>query len=55
VRTVGVTAGASAPELLVQEVLAKLREFGACDIEDMAGVAEDVVFPIPKTLDNATA
>jgi 4-hydroxy-3-methylbut-2-enyl diphosphate reductase len=54
VRTVGVTAGASAPELLVQEVLAKLREFGACDIEDMAGVAEDVVFPIPKTLDNAT-
>lgn len=49
------TAGASAPELLVQEVLARLRELGAKSVEDMAGVEEDVVFPIPKTLEKATA
>ncbi|MBU3694150.1 MAG: 4-hydroxy-3-methylbut-2-enyl diphosphate reductase [Rhodocyclaceae bacterium] len=55
VETVGVTAGASAPELLVQEVLARLRGLGACIIEDMAGVEEDVVFPLPKTLEKATA
>jgi 4-hydroxy-3-methylbut-2-enyl diphosphate reductase len=55
VETVGVTAGASAPELLVQEVLARLRGLGACMVEDMAGVQEDVVFPIPKTLEKATA
>lgn len=55
VETLGVTAGASAPELLVQEVLARLHELGACRVEDLAGVEEDVVFPIPKTLDKATA
>jgi 4-hydroxy-3-methylbut-2-enyl diphosphate reductase len=55
VETLGVTAGASAPELLVQEVLAKLRELGACEVEDMAGVQEDVVFPIPKTLERISA
>lgn len=55
VETLGVTAGASAPELLVQEVLARLHELGACRVEDLAGVEEDVVFPIPKTLDRATA
>jgi 4-hydroxy-3-methylbut-2-enyl diphosphate reductase len=54
VETVGVTAGAAAPELLVQEVLARLRGLGACMVEDMAGVQEDVVFPIPKTLEKAT-
>jgi len=55
VATLGVTAGASAPELLVQEVLARLSEFGACQVEDLAGVEEDVVFPIPRTLEKATA
>ena len=55
VNTLGVTAGASAPELLVQEVLEKLREFGADAVEDMAGVEEDVVFPIPRTLERASA
>jgi 4-hydroxy-3-methylbut-2-enyl diphosphate reductase len=55
VETLGVTAGASAPELLVQEVLARLSEFGACEVEDMAGVEEDVVFPIPRSLEKATA
>ena len=36
---------------LVQEVLARLRELGASAVEDTAGVQEDVVFPIPKTLE----
>ena len=54
IETLGVTAGASAPELLVQEVLARLRDLGACSVEDMAGVEEDVVFPIPKTLERAS-
>lgn len=53
VATIGVTAGASAPELLVQEVLSRLRELGAVQVEDLAGVEEDVVFPIPKTLEKA--
>ncbi len=51
VATLGLTAGASAPELLVQEVIARLRELGANSVEDLAGVQEDVVFPIPKALD----
>ena len=55
VETVGVTAGASAPELLVQEVLERLRNLGGCEVTDMAGVEEDVVFPIPKTLERASA
>ncbi|MEY3974241.1 MAG: hypothetical protein RIS59_602 [Pseudomonadota bacterium] len=54
IETLGVTAGASAPELLVQEVLERLRDLGACSVEDMAGVEEDVVFPIPKTLERAS-
>jgi 4-hydroxy-3-methylbut-2-enyl diphosphate reductase len=47
---VGVTAGASAPEVLVREVLARLRELGAGEVEELRGVTEHVVFPLPKGL-----
>jgi 4-hydroxy-3-methylbut-2-enyl diphosphate reductase len=47
---VGITAGASAPEVLVQAVIARLKELGAADVESLAGVTENVSFPLPKTL-----
>jgi 4-hydroxy-3-methylbut-2-enyl diphosphate reductase len=47
---VGVTAGASAPEVLVRDVVARLRALGASDVRELAGVAERVVFPLPKGL-----
>ena len=48
--SVGLTAGASAPEMLVQGVLEGLRRFGEIDISTLAGVAEDVRFRFPKEL-----
>ncbi|HEX6795161.1 MAG TPA: 4-hydroxy-3-methylbut-2-enyl diphosphate reductase [Casimicrobiaceae bacterium] len=47
---VGVTAGASAPERIVQEVIARLRALGAESVSELSGVVERVVFPLPKTL-----
>jgi 4-hydroxy-3-methylbut-2-enyl diphosphate reductase len=47
---VGVTAGASAPEVLVQEVVARLKEFGASAVSEVAGITERVTFPLPKNL-----
>ncbi|MDP2834887.1 MAG: 4-hydroxy-3-methylbut-2-enyl diphosphate reductase [Pseudomonadota bacterium] len=47
---VGVTAGASAPEVLVEGVLARLRELGASNVVALDGVAENVNFPLPKGL-----
>jgi 4-hydroxy-3-methylbut-2-enyl diphosphate reductase len=47
---VGVTAGASAPEVLVQEVVAKLRSLGADGVTPLAGIEERVEFPLPKAL-----
>lgn len=47
---VGLTAGASAPEELVQQVVARLREWGADIIEEQPGKIENVSFPMPKTL-----
>ena len=49
-RRVGVTAGASAPEVLVQEVLARLKELGALGVTELSGVTEAVTFPLPKGL-----
>ena len=49
-RCVGVTAGASAPEVLVQEVVARLREFGATAVSELDGITERVTFPLPKNL-----
>ena len=47
---VGVTAGASAPEVLVQEVVARLKKLGAEQVIELGGAAEKVVFPLPKGL-----
>jgi 4-hydroxy-3-methylbut-2-en-1-yl diphosphate reductase len=49
-KRVGVTAGASAPEILVQQVIARLRELGAARVTELAGTAETIVFPMPKGL-----
>jgi 4-hydroxy-3-methylbut-2-enyl diphosphate reductase len=49
-RAVGVTAGASAPEILVEEVVARLRELGAESVEQLEGVQETTIFPLPKGL-----
>jgi 4-hydroxy-3-methylbut-2-enyl diphosphate reductase len=47
---VGVTAGASAPELLVQEVIAQIQAWGHGSIEELNGVEESIVFVLPKEL-----
>ncbi|HSD44605.1 MAG TPA: 4-hydroxy-3-methylbut-2-enyl diphosphate reductase [Burkholderiales bacterium] len=49
-KRVGVTAGASAPEMLVQAVIARLQALGAASVRQLAGVEEHVVFPMPKGL-----
>jgi 4-hydroxy-3-methylbut-2-enyl diphosphate reductase len=49
-RRVGLTAGASAPDILVQQVIQRLRELGAVSIRKMEGVVEDVHFPLPRGL-----
>ncbi len=49
-RVVGVTAGASAPEILVQTVIARLQEWGGASVEEVQGRPESVVFSLPKTL-----
>ena len=48
--TIGVTAGASAPEVLVQQVIARLRELGAATVTETAGREENVVFALPREL-----
>jgi len=47
---VGLTAGASAPEILVQEVIARLKLLGALSVQTMNGVEETIQFPMPKGL-----
>ncbi len=47
---IGVTAGASAPEVLVQAVIDRLKECGAKSVRNLRGVEENVVFPLPKGL-----
>lgn len=47
---VGVTAGASAPEILVAQVLERLKELGAISVRTLEGVAENVSFPLPREL-----
>jgi 4-hydroxy-3-methylbut-2-enyl diphosphate reductase len=48
--TVGLTAGASAPEVLVQRVIERLREWGATRVEEQRGEPETIVFPLPRGL-----
>jgi 4-hydroxy-3-methylbut-2-en-1-yl diphosphate reductase len=49
-RHIGVTAGASAPDVLVQGVIARLRELGAAGLSELDGKPEDMVFALPKEL-----
>jgi 4-hydroxy-3-methylbut-2-enyl diphosphate reductase len=49
-RAVGVTAGASAPELLVRRVVARLKEWGGRDADEVQGREENVVFALPREL-----
>jgi len=49
-RRIGLTAGASAPELLVQQVIERLRALGAVSVRSLAGAVETVHFPLPKGL-----
>jgi len=49
-QTIGVTAGASAPEVLVQEVIAHLQGLGAGEVSELAGEPENMVFALPKAL-----
>ncbi|GAB7564359.1 4-hydroxy-3-methylbut-2-enyl diphosphate reductase [Methylobacillus methanolivorans] len=52
-KRIGVSAGASAPEVLVQEVINKLKELGAAEVQELNGVVENVVFKIPRNLAEA--
>ncbi len=52
---VGVTAGASAPEVLVEAVINRLKELGAKSVRTLDGVEEAVTFPLPKGLDGKAA
>jgi 4-hydroxy-3-methylbut-2-en-1-yl diphosphate reductase len=47
---VGLTAGASAPEVLVKEVIARIKDLGAVSVRKMDGIEETVKFPLPKGL-----
>ena len=51
---VGVTAGASAPELLVQQVVDRLREWGGTVPREILGRDENVVFSLPRSLRGAS-
>ncbi|MBC3874773.1 4-hydroxy-3-methylbut-2-enyl diphosphate reductase [Undibacterium flavidum] len=50
---VGVTAGASAPEILVNQVIDQLKEFGVKSVRALDGEEENVTFPLPKGLSNS--
>lgn len=47
---IGVTAGASAPERLVEELLARLKTLGVKSVQPLHGVRENMTFPLPKGL-----
>ncbi len=52
---IGITAGASAPEVLVQDVIARLKKMGATSVRELQGISENVVFPLPKALNQMVA
>lgn len=53
-KRIGVSAGASAPEVLVKEVVAKLQTLTQAEVRELAGVVENVVFQLPKNLTQAS-
>ena len=50
IEVIGVTAGASAPEILVREVIEQLKLFGGSCEEELVGVEEKIVFALPRAL-----
>jgi 4-hydroxy-3-methylbut-2-enyl diphosphate reductase len=54
-KRIGVTAGASAPEILVQQVIDRVKELGAVSVRTMPGLEENVAFPLPKGLSRKSA
>ena len=50
VQTIGVTAGASAPEELVQSVIARMKAFGVTEVEELQGLEENMFFEVPREL-----
>ncbi len=52
-KQVGITAGASAPEVLVQNVIERLRQMGNATVMELQGANENVIFPLPKALNPA--
>ncbi|CAG2136359.1 4-hydroxy-3-methylbut-2-enyl diphosphate reductase [Cupriavidus numazuensis] len=52
-RRIGLTAGASAPEELAQSIVARLRELGAGHVRALAGIEENMAFPLPRGLQAA--
>ncbi len=50
ISTVGVTSGASVPEVLVREVLSLLADYGYADVEEVVTAEEDILFSLPKEL-----
>ena len=50
VQSIGVTAGASAPEVLIQEVLQQLQDWGGDLPSELSGIEENVTFSLPKAL-----
>lgn len=52
-KRIGISAGASAPEVLVQEVIAKLQSLSDAEVTELQGVIENVVFQLPKNLTTA--
>lgn len=49
-KRIGITAGASAPEVLVQDVISRLKDLGAISVRKMQGIVENVAFPLPREL-----
>jgi 4-hydroxy-3-methylbut-2-en-1-yl diphosphate reductase len=49
-KQIGITAGASAPEVLVQNVIDRLRQMGITNVQELQGTNENVIFPLPRAL-----
>jgi 4-hydroxy-3-methylbut-2-enyl diphosphate reductase len=54
-KKIGISAGASAPEVLVKEVISQLQHMGAQQVEELQGMIESVVFQLPKNLTAAAS
>ena len=54
-RSIGVTAGASAPEVLVHDVILRLQEMGVRRVRELEGIEEKVTFPLPKGMSHGAS